>query len=70
MQTIRKTIVVPGASSDLDADMTREFVARGHNPAPCARRPERLKLLRDEVKTLVHILNVMPLMFWRTLPVT
>lgn len=47
----RKTILITGASSGLGAGMAREFAARGCDLALCARRIERLQLLRDELTT-------------------
>ena len=59
-----KTILITGASSGLGAGMAREFAARGHNLALCARRTERLEELRTElqeahgVRVEVRALNV------------
>jgi short-subunit dehydrogenase len=46
---VRKNILITGASSGLGAGMAREFAARGHDLALCARRIERLAALRDEL---------------------
>ncbi len=46
---MRKTILITGASSGLGAGMAREFAARGHDLALCARRTERLQTLADEL---------------------
>lgn len=46
---MRKTILITGASSGLGAGMAREFAARGHDLALCARRTERLQALADEL---------------------
>ena len=43
------TILITGASSGLGAEMARQFAARGHDLALCARRSERLGELRAEV---------------------
>jgi short-subunit dehydrogenase len=43
------TILVTGASSGLGAEMARQFAARGHDLALCARRTDRLEELRAEV---------------------
>jgi short-subunit dehydrogenase len=44
------TILITGASSGLGAEMARQFGARGHDLALCARRTERLEALRDEIR--------------------
>jgi short-subunit dehydrogenase len=46
---MRKTILITGASSGLGAEMARQFAARGHDLALCARRTEKLDVLRDEI---------------------
>jgi short-subunit dehydrogenase len=46
---MRKTILITGASSGLGAEMARQFAARGHDLALCARRTEKLDALRDEI---------------------
>ncbi len=43
------TILITGASSGLGAEMARQFAARGHDLALCARRTERLDDLRAEI---------------------
>ena len=48
-QHTRKTILITGASSGIGAGLAREFAARGHNLALCARRTERLEQLRSEL---------------------
>lgn len=45
----RQTILITGASSGLGAEMARQFAARGHDLALCARRTERLEELRAEI---------------------
>lgn len=45
-----KTLLITGASSGLGAGMAREFAARGHNLALCARRTERLLALQAELQ--------------------
>lgn len=45
----RKTILVTGASSGLGAEMARQFAARGHDLALCARRTDRLETLKAEI---------------------
>jgi short-subunit dehydrogenase len=43
------TILITGASSGLGAEMARQFAAKGHDLALCARRTDRLDDLRDEL---------------------
>ncbi len=43
------TILITGASSGLGAEMARQFAAKGHDLALCARRTERLADLRTEI---------------------
>ena len=43
------TILITGASSGLGAEMARQFAARGHDLALCARRTGRLEELRDQI---------------------
>jgi short-subunit dehydrogenase len=45
----RKTILITGASSGLGAEMARQFAARGHELALCARRTDRLEELKAEI---------------------
>lgn len=47
--TQRKTTLITGASSGLGAEMARQFAARGHDLALCARRTDKLEALRDEI---------------------
>ena len=47
---MRKTILITGASSGLGAEMARQFAARGHDLALCARRTENLESLREEIR--------------------
>lgn len=44
-----QTILITGASSGLGAEMARQFAARGHDLALCARRLDRLEELRAEL---------------------
>ncbi|GAB2779389.1 SDR family oxidoreductase [Halomonas shantousis] len=49
MTTIRKTVLISGASSGLGAGMARQFAARGYDLALCARRTKRLLELQNEL---------------------
>lgn len=49
MSTKRQTVLVTGASAGLGAEMARQFAARGHDLALCARRLDKLELLRAEI---------------------
>ena len=46
---MRKNILITGASAGLGMGMAREFAAKGHNLALCARRTEQLDELRDQL---------------------
>jgi short-subunit dehydrogenase len=46
---VSKTILITGASSGLGEEMARQFAARGHDLALCARRTDRLVRLRAEI---------------------
>jgi short-subunit dehydrogenase len=46
---MRQNVLITGASSGLGAEMARQFAARGHDLALCARRTERLEELRREI---------------------
>ena len=43
------TTLITGASSGLGAEMARQLARRDHDLALCARRTDRLRLLRDEL---------------------
>jgi short-subunit dehydrogenase len=45
----RKRVLITGASSGLGAEMARQFAAKGHDLALCARRLERLEELRADI---------------------
>jgi short-subunit dehydrogenase len=47
--SVRKRILITGASSGLGAEMARQFAAQGRDLALCARRAERLAELRGEI---------------------
>lgn len=46
-----KTILITGASSGIGAGMAREFAQKGYNLAVCARRLERLEILKQELES-------------------
>ncbi len=48
-RTLRRNILITGASSGLGEEMAREFARCGRNLALCARRVERLDALRAEL---------------------
>src|SRR5947209_16269297 len=58
----RRRILITGASSGLGAEMARQFSAKGHDLALCARRVDNLEALRteigDAVRVTVHTLDV------------
>ncbi|HEX5086593.1 MAG TPA: SDR family oxidoreductase [Nocardioides sp.] len=52
------TILITGASSGLGAEMARQFAARGHDLALCARRTDRLEELRAQIQAAHHSVRV------------
>ena len=52
------TTLITGASSGLGAEMARQFAAKGHDLALCARRTERLEELRGEILSTYPSLTV------------
>ncbi|QUH03157.1 SDR family oxidoreductase [Saccharopolyspora erythraea] len=55
---MRKNIVITGASAGLGMGMAREYAAKGHDLALCARRTEPLDRLRDELTARHPRINV------------
>lgn len=49
MNTVRKNVLITGASSGLGRGMAVEFAKRGCNLALCARRTDRLEELKSEL---------------------
>ena len=64
--TLRKNILITGASSGLGEGMARQFAAMGRNLALCARRTERLEKLASELEAAHPGIEVVT----RTLDVT
>jgi short-subunit dehydrogenase len=58
MTGVRRRILITGASSGLGAEMARQFAARGHDLALCARRGERLDELRAELQEMAPAAHV------------
>lgn len=54
----RPVVLITGASSGLGAGMAREYAARGHNLALCARRVEALEALRDEIRSRFPMVRI------------
>lgn len=48
--SLRKNIVITGASSGLGEGMARQFAAKGRNLALCARRTDKLDALAEELR--------------------
>jgi short-subunit dehydrogenase len=51
----RGTIVITGASSGLGEEMARQFAALGYGLGLCARRLDRLAVLRDELTAVAAL---------------
>jgi short-subunit dehydrogenase len=58
-RSMRRNILITGASSGLGRGMAREFAALGRNLALCARRADRLEGLRAELLTAHPSLRVL-----------
>src|SRR5687768_3877111 len=65
MTSMRKNVLITGASSGLGAGMARILAAKGHNFALTARRVDRLEALKAEIEAahpdaqvVVHALDV------------
>lgn len=57
-KTLRKTILITGASSGLGFEMAKQFAAKGRNLALCARRTERLEELKAECEKIDSSITV------------
>ena len=49
MATKRQTVLITGASAGLGAEMARQFAAKGHDLALCARRTTKLASLKADI---------------------
>jgi hypothetical protein len=50
--SVRRRILITGASAGLGRGMALQFAARGRDLALCARRLDRLEVLKDEIRRL------------------
>jgi short-subunit dehydrogenase len=57
--TMRKNILITGASSGLGREMAIQFARKGRNLALCARRIDRLETLKQELHTINPSINVL-----------
>jgi short-subunit dehydrogenase len=58
--TLRKNIVITGASSGLGEGMARQFAAKERNLALCARRTDRLNALADDLRRKHPEITIIP----------
>lgn len=58
-KSVRKNILITGASSGLGYEMARQFAAMGRNLAICARREDQLQALKTELDAINPDIDVL-----------